>query len=73
MKVWYKKKEAAHYMGVSVRTLVYMIHHPKRSLRVGYTEGGQIRIHKKEMDSYLLYKKPYRRLNKYEKEGMYDL
>ena len=65
-KVWFTIKDAAKYLSTSTRTLYRYINDPIRPLTHIYF-GKQLRIHKSDLDAYLWYKKPYRKLTRVQK------
>jgi|AP59_1055472.scaffolds.fasta_scaffold264340_1 excisionase family DNA binding protein len=70
VKVWYSVKEAARFLGVGVRTIHRLI---KSDNPIPYCRiGKQIRFNISDLEAWMFFKKPYRRLSKRERNQLKD-
>jgi len=65
--MWLNKKEAADYLRISTRTITRYANCPDVSLPHSFI-GNQMRFHTKDLDSWLKYKKPYKKLMRWQQE-----
>ena len=64
---YYNKKEASIYLRISSRSIYRFIKDPISPLPHHYV-GNQLRFHKKDLDSWLRFKKPYKKLMRHQQE-----
>ena len=60
--VWLNKREAAEYLRASTRTITRYTKCPVSPLPHSFI-GNQMRFHKKDLDAWILFKKPYKKLH----------
>ncbi len=62
---WLSVREASQYLGVSRSTLRNLIRAGKLKK---YKVGGVVRIHRRDLDSLVVFSKPYRKLLKNQRD-----
>ena len=65
--IWLNKTEAAQYFRVSTRTIARYSKCPANPLPHSFI-GNQMRFHKKDLDAWILFKKPYKKLMRHQQE-----
>ena len=65
--IWLNKTEAAQYFRVSTRTITRYSKCPVSPLPHSFI-GNQMRFHKKDLDAWILFKKPYKKLMRHQQE-----
>jgi len=63
---WYSIHEASSYLSVSERSIRRYIKDGK--IKSYHTPTGGIRLHKNDMDSFIMFGKPYKKLTRPQKE-----
>ena len=71
--IWLNKIEAAQNLRASTRTITRYSKCPVSPLPHSFI-GNQMRFHKKDLDAWILFKKPYKKLMRHQQEviNLYD-